>query len=148
VSIEVVTSDEARSDEEHRSERAAAVVTFLDHIAGVAEWAEVARSQAHGMAARKAVLASVEQIAREKGRLEELEAAVVRAWAAPIEQAGISESDLADVRQAIAQAALALAVRDLITPEEFWDLYAPFAALIPVALPRGNGPTNSSWKLN
>lgn len=125
-----------------------AVGAFLERLAGVGEWDDLARSQVHGVAARKALLASVEQIAREKGRIEELEAAVVRAWAAPIEHADIGEPDLGYVRQAIAQAAMALAVRDVITPEEFWSLYAPFAALIPIALPPGNGPSDSPWKPN
>jgi len=125
-----------------------AVGAFLERLAGVDEWDDVARSQVQGVVARKALLASIEQTAREKGCLEELEAAVVRAWAAPIAPAEIAESDLAYARQAIVQAAMALAVREVISPEAFWSLYAPFAAVIPVALPAGNGPTDSPWKLN
>ena len=125
-----------------------ALHAFLERLAGVGDWDDVARSQVQGVVARKALLASIEQIAREKGCLEELEAAVVTAWVTPIEPANIGTSDLGYVRQAIAQAAMALAVRDVISPEQFWGLYAPFAALIPVALPASNGPTYSPWKLN
>jgi hypothetical protein len=130
-----------------RSKESVAVQSFIDRLRYVQQWPEVARSHAHAAPARDGLLESVQQAAHEQGRIEALDAAVDRARVVPIFDVEMPETDLRDVREAIAEAAMALAVRDLITPEQFWSLYQPFAALIPVELPldwgRGYSPVPS-----
>lgn len=112
-----------------------AVRSFLDRLAYVQQWGEVARSRARAAESGNALLESIRQTAKDQGRLEALEAAAACARAAPILDAEIEDADLHYVREAIIEAAIALTVRDLIEPAQFWRLYRPFAALIPVALP-------------
>lgn len=112
-----------------------AVRSFLHRIGYVGQWYEVARSYAYATATRNELVKAVREAAVEHGRLEALGAAVAGANAVPILDAEIGEADLRQVREAIVEAAMALAVRDLIAPEQFWSLYRPFAPLIPVKLP-------------
>lgn len=121
------------------SDESIAVRSFLDDLGYVRQWYEVASSHAHAAARRNDLLKSVRQAAQEQGRLEMLEAAVAGANAVPIIDAEIGEADLRHVREAIVEAAMALAVRDLIAPDQFWSLYQPFAPLVPVELPLGVG---------
>ena len=111
------------------------------------QWIDVARSHAHAATTRNGLRESVQQTAAAQGRLEALDAAVTRAKAVPIIDAEIGEADLRHVRKATVEAAMALAARDLIAPEQFWSLYRPFAPLIPVELPldwgRGYSPIPS-----
>ena len=123
----------AESGEPAPSDESIAVRSFLDRLRYVQQWIEVARSHAHAAATRNGLVESVQQTAAEHGRLEALDVAVARANAVPIIDAEIGEADLRQVRRAIVEAAMALAVRDLIAPEQFWSLYRPFAPLIPVA---------------
>lgn len=118
-----------------------AVRSFLDRLPYVRQWYEVARSHAYDDATRDALLESVRQAAQEDGRVEALGAAAACARAAPIPDVEIGETDLHHVREAIVEAVMALAVRGLIAPEQFWSLYRPFAPLIPVALPLDWGST-------
>ena len=131
----VVSDGRAQSGGSGPSDECIAVQTFLDRIAYVGQWYEVARSYAYAVATRNELLKAVRQAAVERGRLEALDAAVARANAVPSLDAQIGEADLRQVREAIVEAAMALAVRDLIAPEQFWSLYQPFAPLIPVKLP-------------
>lgn len=136
---EAVRNERARSGGRGLSDESIAVRSFLDRLGYVWQWNEVARSHAHAAASRNDLLKSVQQAAQEQGRLEILDAAVARANAVPIIDADIGEADLRHVREAIAEAAMALAVRDLIAAEQFWSLYQPFAPLVPVELPLGMG---------
>lgn len=133
---------QAQADGTGLSAENIAVRSFLDRLMYVRQWYEVARSHAHAAATRDARLEFIRQAAQEQDRLEALDAAAACARAAPILDTEIGEPDLHHVREAIVEAATALAVRDLIEPEQFWRLYRPFAALIPVALPLDWGSGN------
>jgi hypothetical protein len=128
-----VSEGRAHSGEPAPSDESIAVRSFLDRLRYVQQWIEVARSHAHVAATRNGLLESIQQTAAAQGRLEALDVAVARANAVPIIDAEIGEPDLRHVREAIVEAAMALAVRDLIAREQFWSLYRPFAPLIPVA---------------
>jgi hypothetical protein len=118
-----------------RSDEAPVVRTFLDSLPYVIQWDQVARSHAHSAALRNGLLDVVREMAKQHNRLPALDAAIVGARAAPISYSGLTAAEVGDARDAITEAAMALAVRDLISLEQFWAVYRPFAALIPLDLP-------------
>ena len=115
--------------------RAPAVRTFLDHLQYVCQWEEVARAHAARPAADKQVLDVARGVAQAHNRRPALDAAIAAAYSAPILDGDLTPDQLHQIREALAEAVTALTVRDLIALDEFWALYRPVAALIPLDLP-------------
>jgi hypothetical protein len=108
------------------------IAFFLDRLMRVRQWFEVARAYDEREDDHDKVRTDIAEIVGDSKQLEDLQRAAEGAAIAAMATAHLSGHDVSSARRAAGDAALALAVRDRITPEQFWALYTPFAAFIPM----------------